>query len=164
MLLCLFSHRTLDITFIEFITLLPWLFLPLDKSSLGQEVSFSHLCFFFFFLVPNIVLVSSITSSQYRFHPLSKSCCSVTKLCLTLCDPMDCSMPNFPVLHYLLESTHSHWVGDTIQLSHPLLPPSLPAFSLSQYQDLFQWVGYSYQVAKVLEFSFFQWILRVDFL
>ena len=31
------------------------------------------------------------------------SCCSVTQLCLTLCDPMDCSMPGFPVLHYLLE-------------------------------------------------------------
>ena len=25
------------------------------------------------------------------------SCCSVTKLCLTLCDPMDCSLPGSPV-------------------------------------------------------------------
>ena len=54
------------------------------------------------------------------------SCCcfSVTKLCPTLQDPMDCNMPGFPVLHYLLEFTqiHAHWVGDTIQQSHPLLP------------------------------------------
>ena len=32
-------------------------------------------------------------------------CCSVAKLCLTLCNPMDCSMPVFPVLHYLSEFT-----------------------------------------------------------
>ena len=52
---------------------------------------------------------------------------SVTKLCLTLCDPMDCSTPGFPVPHYLLEfaETHVHWVGDAIQPSHPLLPPSV---------------------------------------
>ena len=40
--------------------------------------------------------------------------CSVTKLCPTLCDPMDCSTPGSPVLHYLLElaQTHVHWVHD----------------------------------------------------
>ena len=50
-------------------------------------------------------------------------CCSVPKLCLTLCDPVDCSTPDFPVLHYLLElaQTHAHWVNDAIQPSHPLL-------------------------------------------
>ena len=55
---------------------------------------------------------------------------------------MDCSMPGFPVLHYLLKfaHTHVHWVGDAIQQSHPLLPPS-PALNLSQHQGLFQWVG-----------------------
>ena len=60
-------------------------------------------------------------------------CCSVAKSCLTLCDPMDCSMPGFPVLYYLLEfaQTHAHWVGDAIQPSHHLLPPSPPAFNLS---------------------------------
>ena len=53
-------------------------------------------------------------------------CCSVTKLCLTLCDPMSCNMPGFPVLDYLpeLTQTHVHWVGD-IQLSHPMLLPSV---------------------------------------
>ena len=42
--------------------------------------------------------------------------------------PMDCSMPGFPVLHHLLElaETHVHWVGDAIQPSHPLSPPSPP--------------------------------------
>ena len=79
--------------------------------------------------------------------------CSVTKSCLTLWDPLDCSTPGFPVLHYLPESaqTHVHWVSDAIQLSHPLSSPSPPALSLSQHQGLFQWVGSSHQVAKVLE-------------
>ena len=47
-----------------------------------------------------------------------KFCCSVTKLCLTLWDHMDCSMPGFPVLHYLLEFalTHVHWVSDAKHL------------------------------------------------
>ena len=59
-------------------------------------------------------------------------CCSVTKSCRTLCNPMDCSTPGFPVLHYLPEfaQTHVHWVGDAILTSHPLLPPSPPALNL----------------------------------
>ena len=78
---------------------------------------------------------------------------SVSQSCLTLWDPMACSTPGFPVLHYLLKflQTHVHWVSDPIQLSHPLLSPSPPAFSLSQGQGLFQWVGSLHQVAKVLE-------------
>ena len=45
---------------------------------------------------------------------------------------MDCSMPGFPVLHYLPEfvQTHIHWVSDATQPSHLLLPSSLPAFNL----------------------------------
>ena len=51
---------------------------------------------------------------------------------------MDCSMPGYSVLHNLLEfaQTHVHWVSDAIQQSHPLLPPSTFAFSLSQHQSL----------------------------
>ena len=66
---------------------------------------------------------------------------------------MDCSTPGFSVLHYLpeLAQTHVHQVSDAIQPSHPLLPPSPPAFNLPQQQGLFQRVGSSYQVAKVLE-------------
>ena len=59
--------------------------------------------------------------------------CSVAQSCLTLCNPMECSMPGFPVHHQLLEpaQTHVHWVGDAIQPSHPLFSPSPPAFNLS---------------------------------
>ena len=78
-------------------------------------------------------------------------------------------LPSFPVHHWLLEltQTHVHWVGDAIQLSHPLSSP-FPTFNFSQYQDLFQWVNSLHQVAKVLEFQLqhqsFQWIFRTDFL
>ena len=80
---------------------------------------------------------------------------SVTQSCPTLCNPMDCSTPGFPVHHQLLELTqaHVHWVGDAIQPSHPLSSPSPPAFNLSRDQVLFQWVSSSHQVAKVLEFQ-----------
>ena len=46
-----------------------------------------------------------------------------------------------------------HRVSDAIQSSHSLSSPSPPAFDLSQHQDLFQWVSFSHQVAKVLEFQ-----------
>ena len=56
----------------------------------------------------------------------------VAQLRLTLCDPMDCRMPGFPVHHQLpeLTQTHVHRVSDANQPSHPLLSPS-PAFNLS---------------------------------
>ena len=77
----------------------------------------------------------------------------VTQSCLTLCDPMNCSTPGLPVHHQLPEftQTHVHRVGDAIQPSHPLTPPSPRAFSLSQHQGLFQWVSSSHQVARVRE-------------
>ena len=80
--------------------------------------------------------------------------CSVAQLCLTLWDPIDHSTPGLPVHHQLLEliQTRVHWLSDAIQPSHPLSPPSPPAFSLSQHQGLFQWVSSLHQVAKVLEF------------
>ena len=61
---------------------------------------------------------------------------SVAQSCLTLCDPMDCSMPGFPVHNQLPEftQTHVHWISDVIQPSHPLSSPSPPAFNLSQHQ------------------------------
>ena len=95
---------------------------------------------------------------------------SVTQSCPTLCNPMDCSMPGFPVHHQLpeLTQTHVHWVGDAIQPSPPLSSPSPPTFNLSQHQYLFQWVSSLHQVTKVLKFQLqhqsFQWILRTDFL
>ena len=35
-------------------------------------------------------------------------CCSVAKSCFTLCDPMDCSTPGFPVLHCPSEFAQTH--------------------------------------------------------
>ena len=73
----------------------------------------------------------------------------------TLCDPVDCSTPGFPVLHQLLKlvQIHVHRVGDAIQPSHLLSSPFPPAFNLCQHQGLFQWVSSSHQVAKLLEFQ-----------
>ena len=82
------------------------------------------------------------------------------------CDPMDCRAPCFPVLHYLPQfaQTHVHWVGDAIQQSHLLSPPSL-ALNFSQHQDLFQsqlpaWGGQSIGVsasASVLPINIQHW-------
>ena len=68
-------------------------------------------------------------------------CCLVTKLCLTLCNTLDCNTPGFPGLHYLPEfaQTHIHWVSDTIQPPHPLSPSSPPAQSFPA-SGSFQWV------------------------
>ena len=55
---------------------------------------------------------------------------SDVQLCLTLCDPVDCSMPGFPVHHQLPELIQTHGVGDAIQPSHPLSSPSPPTFNL----------------------------------
>ena len=110
------------------------------------------------------------TASVFFCVAYFTSVSSVAQSCLTLCDPMDCSTPGFPVHHQLLElaQTPVHQVGDATQPSHPLLSPSPPAFSLSQHQVIFQLVSSSHQVARVLEFQLqhqsFQWIFRVDFL
>ena len=64
-----------------------------------------------------------------------------------LCNPMDCSMPGFPVLHYLLEWTQTpvHWANDTIQSSHPewdgqgpllLLPSIFPSIKISSNESV----------------------------
>ena len=81
---------------------------------------------------------------------------SVAHSCLTLCDPMNCSMPGLPVHHQLLESTqtHVHRVSDAIQPSHPLSSPSPPAPNPSQHQGFFQWVNSSHEWPKYWSFSF----------
>ena len=65
-------------------------------------------------------------------HNISVQFSPVTQSCLTLCDPMNCSMPGLPVHHQVLEltQTHVHWVSDAIQPSHPLSSPSPPNFNL----------------------------------
>ena len=88
--------------------------------------------------------------------------CSVAKLCPTL-RPMDCSMPGFPVLHYLLEfaQIQVHWVGDAIQPSHPLLPSSL-AFSLSQHEGLFQMSQYFASDVQSIWALMNEWVLPMN--
>ena len=64
------------------------------------------------------ILKSSIITDIY--NTVSVQFSSVTQSCLTLCDPVDCSMPDFPVHCKLLElaQIHVHRVGDDIQPSH----------------------------------------------
>ena len=68
---------------------------------------------------------------------------------------MDCSTPGFPVLHCLpeLAQTHVHWIGDAIQPSHLLLPPSPLVLNLSQHQGVFQWVSSLHRWPKYWSFS-----------
>ena len=60
---------------------------------------------------------------------INSSFSSVTQSCPTLCDPMDCCTPGFPVHHQFMELTQTHvrQVSDAIQPYHPLLSPSPPA-------------------------------------
>ena len=112
-------------------------------------------------------------TSSPAFHNLSNFFflfSSVAQLCLTLCNPMDCTTPAFLVHHQLLElaQTHVHRVSDDIQPFHPVSSPSPPAFNLPQHQSLFKWVSSLHQVAKVLELQLqhqsLQWMFRTDFL
>ena len=81
---------------------------------------------------------------------------SVVQSCLTLCEPVECSTPGFPVHHQHPEpiQTHVYCLSDEIQPSHPLLSPSPLTFNLSQHQGLFKWVSSSHQVAKYWSCSF----------
>ena len=105
-----------------------------------------------------------------RYNKLSCDlccCCSVPKSCLTLCNPTDlmqvqhaklpCPSPS-PVV--CPSSCPMNW------WCHPTISSSVvpPAINLSQHQDLFQWVGSSCQVAKVLKLQLqhqsFQWTFK----
>ena len=90
-------------------------------------------CFAFNFLMIAIIYSGILNSSVPNAKVTLISslffflfCCSVTKLCLTLFNPMDCSMPGSSVLHYLPEFAQIliHWVSDAINyliFCHPLL-------------------------------------------
>ena len=91
---------------------------------------------------------SDISDSQFLYMYVQFS--SVAQLCLTLCNPMNRSMPGLPVHHQLPEFTQTpvHRVGDAIQQSHPLSSPYPPAPNPSQHQSfpvsqLFPWGGQS---------------------
>ena len=92
-------------------------------------------------------------------------CCSVSKLSLTLCDFVDCSMPGYPVLHYLLElaQTHVHWVSDAIQhfiFCRPLLllPSVFPSIRVCSNKSALcirwpKYWSYSFSISPSNEYS-----------
>ena len=84
-------------------------------------------------------VTKTMTSTFWKYYWLKYQFSSVIQSCLTLCDPIGCSMPGFPVHRQLPEFTqaHAHWVSDAIQPSHSLSPSSPPAFNLSQHWGLF---------------------------
>ena len=97
--------------------------------------------------------------------------CPVAKSCPPLRDPMDYSMPGFPVLYYLLEvaQTHVHWVSDATEPSHPLSPhfppvsifPSIRVFSNGSALRI-RWPKYwSFSISPFNECS---WVIsfRID--
>ena len=90
------------------------------------------------FVPPSDIYVRSF------LYLLSLQFSSVAQSCLTLCDPMNLSIPGLPIHHQLPEftQTHVHQVGDAIQPSHPLSSASPPALNPSQHQGLSQWVNY----------------------
>ena len=78
------------------------------------------------------------TNTTSFIQPLYQS--SLAQSCPTLCNPMDCSMQDFPVHHQHpgLTQTHVHPFRDAIQPFNPLLSPSPPAFNLYQHRGIFQ--------------------------
>ena len=97
-----------------------------------------------------------------NFFPGSICCCSVTQPCLTLCNPMDCSIPGFPVLHHLLDlvQTHVYWVvmsSDHLVFCHSFLPclQSFPASGSSNESTLcIRWPKcWSFSISPSNEYS-----------
>ena len=106
----------------------------------GKQERLTFLPFLFFFFFFAIGFIFSVWIPQ---SVIFSYCCCCHSLVSTLCNPMDCSMPGFPVLHYLPEftQTHVHWVDDTIQPFHLPSSPSSPALNLTQHQfSLVNWL------------------------
>ena len=100
----------------------------------------------------NVVVLCISHTTVIKYNQFS----SVSQSCLTLCNPMDCSMPGLHVHHQHpeLAQTHVHWVGDAIQPSHPLSSPSLPALNLSQHQGSFPMSQFFASGGQSWSFSF----------
>ena len=121
--------------------------------------------FYFFWIYHNFILLYTVAYIYWSYQSVqSFSCVWLFATPWTAACQASLSIINSPEP----TQTHVHRVGDGIQPSYPLSSPSPPAFSLSQHQGLFQWVGSSNQVAKFFEFQVqhqsFQWILKTDFL
>ena len=97
------------------------------------------------------------------------SCYSVTKSCSTVCGPVDCSTPGFPVLHHVPEfaQIQVHWVSHAILPSHLLLPPSrLALFFLASGSFPVSWLfsSGSQSIGVSVSASVLPRTFRVDFL
>ena len=112
----------------------------------------------------NSVVATGLEKVHFHSNPKEGQCQRTFKLLhncthLSSAQSLSCDhesqYASLPVHHQLPEftQTHVHWVGDTIQPSHPLSSPSLPALNPSQHQGLFQWVNSSHEV-KYWSFSF----------
>ena len=126
----------------------------------------------FYFFVWRVRTSSYGSSLQCHENLMFKAISSVQSLSNVwlFVTPMDCGTPGFPVHHQLLElaQTHVHWVGDDIQLSHPLSSPSPPScfqsfpasgsFSVNQF---FTSGGQS--IGASISTSVLRWIFRIDF-
>ena len=124
---CLFSHWVIRVLYAGYYTLIRYRV----KSMLFSSV---HYILFFsvaFFAARKFLILRMHNLSIFPFLLVQLS--SATHSCLTLCDPMDCSTPGFPVHHQLpeLAQTHVHRVCDAIKPSYFLSSPSPPAFNLS---------------------------------
>jgi len=124
----LWCHRSLSFLFSSLVYLPVFILMP-------ELLKNCHLTMIFCRTSP-FYLVFSFNNNLHinRDSFLYTCCCSVAKLCLTFRDPMDCSMPGFPVPHHLQEfaQVHVHWIGDAIQhlilcLPILLLPSTFPS-------------------------------------
>jgi len=90
------------------------------------------------------------THTHHKHTKWSIQFSSVSQWYPTLCDPVDCSTPGFPVHHQIpeLAQTHVHQVCDAIQPSDPLSSPSPPAFNLS-LQSFFLFQSGSFQISQL---------------
>ena len=91
-------------------------------------------------------------------------CCSVAPSCLTLCDPMDCSMPGFPVHHQLPELAQTHPIKSVMPSNHlilccplffPSIFPSIRVFSSESVLRI-RWPKYwsfSFSISPSNEYS-----------
>ena len=119
--------------------LLEWVAMPSSRGS-SQPRDPTHISYVSYF-------------GSWVLYPF---CCCFAQSCLTLCDPMDGSMPGFPVLHHLpqLVQTHVHWISDAIQTSHPLSSPSPHVFNPSQLQGFSNELALHIRWPKNWSFSF----------
>ena len=107
-------------------TLFPNFFLLGTNSCIGHHRLSYMALWFFLTLVLSSQFCLMLFEGRAYIYVFSHQFGSVSQLCLTLCNPVDSSTPGFPVHHQLpeLSQTHVHQVGDAIQPSHPLSPPS----------------------------------------